>query len=308
MLVASYKTVQYLKKGACIYILCTARFAMQEQLTPAVNLLQSWGFTVKLGSTINKVNHQLGGTPQERITDFVEAYRDPEIDAIWVARGGYGTVQIIDEVLVQLHDVLHDHNFKHPLFVGYSDVTVLHTALQKHGLPTVHTFMPLEADAKPNAVLSSLHNALSGNKLEVVFENTQHLTTLELLAPVIGGNLSILYSLIGSQTLPDFKGHILFIEDIDEYLYHIERMLYALKRAEKLAGLKALLVGGMTAMRDHEIPFGKTAQEIITDLTASYDYPVIFNFPAGHIDNNHSIILGKEMHINIGATTITCTQ
>jgi len=306
--IVRYKPAQYLKKGACVHILCTARFAMQEQLTPAVHLLQSWGFTVKLGSTIDKINHQLGGTAQERVADFIAAYTDPTVHAIWVARGGYGTVQIIDEVLARLETVFKHTAFKHPLLIGYSDITVVHTAFQKHGLQTIHTLMPLEVGAKPNAVLHSLHSALSGNKLEVVFKNTQQLGKQELSAPVLGGNLSVLYSLLGSQTLPDFKDHIIFIEDIDEYLYHIERMLYALKRAGRLAGLKALLVGGMTAMRDHEIPFGKTAQEIITNLTASYDYPVIFNFPAGHVENNHSIILGKEMHINIETTTITCTQ
>ena len=306
--IITYKPVSYLKQGDCITILCTARSAQREQLSPAVELLQSWGLAVALGDTIDKVDNQLGGTIQQRVADFVNAYTNPEVKAIWIARGGYGTVQIIDEVLLQLQTTFKNTAFEHPLIIGYSDVTVLHTALQKLGLQTVHTFMPLELASKPVKVIDCLHKALLGKTLQVVLKNEQQVPEQQVTAPVIGGNLSILYSLLGSDTLPEFDGHILFIEDIDEYLYHIERMLYALKRAGKLSGLKALLVGSMTAMRDHDIPFGKTAQEIITGITASYDYPVIFNFPAGHIPNNHAIILGKEMHITIDTNSITCTQ
>ncbi len=303
-----YKPAKLFHKNARIVILCTARFATADQLTPAVSWLQSMGYQVTLGDTIDKKEHQLGGTIQERTADFVTAYTNPDTAAIWVARGGYGSIQLLDNILEQLEPLFKNPHFKHPLLIGYSDVTVFHAAFQKNGLQTLHAFMPLEIAAKPATVLKSMQQVLTGDTVQVSFKNKQQLPVQELTAPVVGGNLSILYSLLGSDTLPDFKDHILFVEDIDEYLYHLERMLYALKRAGKLQGLKALLVGGMTAMRDHKIPFGKTAHEIITDLTASYYYPVIFNFPAGHIKNNYPVVLGKDMHIKITATTITCTQ
>lgn len=303
-----YQPATRLEPGATVVIVCTARFALAPDLAPAVEQLQLWGFNVRLGATIGLKDNQLGGTQEQRIADFVTAYTDPAVQAIWIARGGYGTIQIIDQVLEQLAPAFTDPHFKHPLIIGYSDVTVLHTTLQKQGLQSIHAFMPLEIAKKPLAVLDSLHAALTGTTITTRFKNEQQLAPQQLVAPVVGGNLSILYSLLGSQILPDFNGHILFIEDVDEYLYHIERMLYALKRAGKLHGLKALLVGGMTAMRDHEVPFGKTAHEILQDLTAGSHYPVVLNFPAGHVPDNHSMILGKEMHLHIDPLTITCTQ
>lgn len=303
-----YKPVYYLEKGALIHILCTARSAQENELKPTMHFLESLGYAVQLGKTIGKVNNQLGGTVEERVNDFITAYNNPNVKAIWIARGGYGTVQIIDAILAQLKSSLLLKEFKHPLVMGYSDVTVLHTALQSYGLQSLHSFMPLETAKKPENVKSVFKALICGKSVTVSWPNKDCLPSNELSAPVIGGNLSILYSLLGSTTLPDFKNHILFIEDIDEYLYHIERMLYALKRAGKLDGLKALLVGGMTAMRDHDIPFGKTAQEIITDLTASYDYPVVFNCPAGHIEGNNPIMMGKMMHLKINASTISYTQ
>lgn len=304
----NYKPVNYLTKGDTICILCTARFARLADIKPAMALLESWGFKVKVGTTIGLVDNQLGGSITDRVTDFVTAYKDPTVDAIWVARGGYGTVQLIDLIVEQLKEVFIDSDFKQPLVIGYSDVTVLHTALQQQGLPSLHAFMPLELPHKPLEILEGFKQSLLGVPQEIVFNNEDNLDTTTITAPIIGGNLSIIYSLLGSDTLPDFSGHVLFIEDIDEYLYHIERMLYALKRAGKLKGLKAMLVGGMTGMRDNDVPFGKTAQEIINDLTQHEDYPVIFNYPAGHVAANSTIVMGRKMTITITNNTITCTQ
>ena len=148
---------------------------------------------------------------------------------------------------------------------------------------------------------------LFGESQSLSIQNTFSLTSQVITAPIVGGNLSILYSLLGSDSFPETEDHILFIEEIDEYLYHIERMMYSLKRAGKLKGLKALLVGGMTDMNDHEIAFGKNAEEIILSLTAGYDYPVIFNFPAGHIKDHRTLQLGKEMHLEITPKIINFT-
>ena len=197
---------------------------------------------------------------------------------------------------------------KSTVIIGYSDVTLLHGKLQSQGFASLHSFMPLELSKKPDSSIESLRKALFGESQTITIENSFHLPNQVIKAPVTGGNLSILYSMLGSDTFPETDGHILFIEDIDEYLYHIERMMYSLKRAGKLKNIKALLVGGMTDMNDHEIPFGKNAQEIILSLTESYDFPVIFNFPAGHIKDNRSLILGKEMTISITPASINFNQ
>jgi muramoyltetrapeptide carboxypeptidase len=299
----NYKSASYLKKGDHIRILCTARSADEHQLQPAQKLLKSWGLQVSFGKTIGKKEHQFGGTKEERLADFQQAIDDPEIKAIWIARGGYGTVQLIDAM-----DFSAFAKAEPTTIIGYSDVTLLHGKLQSLGFSSVHSFMPLELKDKPDAGLESLRRTLFGESQILSIKNTFSLTSQVITAPIVGGNLSILYSLLGSDSFPKTEGHILFIEEIDEYLYHIERMMYSLKRAGKLEGLKALLVGGMTDMNDHEIPFGKNAEEIILSLTAGYDYPVIFNFPAGHIKDHRTLQLGKEIHLEITPKIINFTQ
>ncbi len=292
-----------LKKNDHVRILCTARSAVQADLKPALELLESWGLRVSYGKTIGAINHQFGGTTSLRITDFQDALNDEDIDAIWIARGGYGTVQIIDDVDFS---AFAKADFK-KLIIGYSDVTVLHSHLQSLGISSLHNFMPLEFSDKAKDCVESFKKALLGQIQEIKITNKQRLQIQEIKAPIVGGNLSILYSLLGSNSFPVADGCFLFIEDVDEYLYHIERMMYGLKRAGHLDHLKGLIVGGMSDMRDHDIPFGKNAREIITDLTSSYNFPVIFNFPAGHIKDNRSLKLGVDVHISIQKEQITFT-
>ncbi|PZX36789.1 muramoyltetrapeptide carboxypeptidase [Nonlabens dokdonensis] len=299
----SYLPISFLNKGKHVRIICTARSAQKSDLLPAAQLLESWGLKVSFGTTIGKMEHQFGGTKKERLADLQQAIDDKDVHAIWIARGGYGTVQLIDEV--------HFSAFakaEPTTIIGYSDITLLHGKLQSEGFSSIHSFMPLELKNKPNTSIESLRKALFGEQLTVTIPNTFALKNQELKAPIVGGNLSILYSLLGSNSFPETKDQVLFIEDIDEYVYHLERIMYSLKRAGKLKSLKALLVGGMTDMNDHETPFGKNAVEIIQSLTADYDYPVIFNFPAGHIEDHRTIILGKEIHIKITDQQINLTQ
>jgi len=299
----NYHSIPKLKKGDHVRILCTARSADEKDLQPAKDLLESWGLRVSYGNTIGKIEHQLGGTKEERLADLQDSINNTDVDAVWIARGGYGTVQLIDAI-----DFSDSMKVKSTVIIGYSDVTLLHGKLQSQGFTSLHSFMPLELYKKPISSIESLRRALFGESQTITIENSFHLPNQVIKAPVTGGNLSILYSMLGSDTFPETDGHILFIEDIDEYLYHIERMMYSLKRASKLKNIKALLVGGMTDMNDHEIPFGKNAQEIILSLTESYDFPVIFNFPAGHIKDNRSLILGEKMTINITAESINFNQ
>ncbi|QJP34089.1 LD-carboxypeptidase [Nonlabens sp. Ci31] len=306
----NYKSSSYLKKGDHIRILCTARSADERPLQPAQKLLESWGLQVSFGTTIGKKEHQFGGTKEERLEDFQQAIDDPEIKAIWIARGGYGSVQLIDAIdfSALLPAGAQGVKMESKIIIGYSDVTLIHGKLQSQGFTSVHSFMPLELIHKPEISVESLRLAIFGESQIITIPNNDQLPQQVLKAPVVGGNLSIIYSMLGSDTFAETEDHILFIEEIDEYLYHIERMMYSLKRAGKLDHLKALLVGGMTDMNDHEVPFGKNAREIILSLTADYDYPVLFDFPAGHITDHRTLELGKQMTIEMTPKTIKFTQ
>ncbi len=320
-----------LQKGDKVRILCTARSAQKSDLINAEEFLESIGLKVDYGDTIGKVHHQFGGTATERFDDFLNAWNDPEVAAIWIARGGYGSVQILEGLdfalmavaSAPLSHLKNDTKMRSLCIstqhkdssavkgkgslsgvevkpvIGYSDVTLIHNKMQKAGLPSIHAFMPLEVGSRSAFAKASLEKALFNEKITVEIENSRALTPQTINGKLYGGNLSILYSMLGSEDLPDFTEGILFIEEIDEYLYHIERMMYSLKRAGKFNGLKALLVGGMTDMNDHQVPFGKSAHEIIQDLTADFDFPVIFNFPAGHVENNVTLKMGVELEIEI---------
>lgn len=308
-----------LKPGDNVRIVCTARSARAADLQPAIALLKQWGFMVSLGDTIDQVENQFGGSREERLADFQNAWNDPTVHAIWIARGGYGSVQIIDAIEFsqvihapnstqkQISDDLNDQRIIKPV-IGYSDVTLIHGKLQSLGLPSIHAFMPLEIPTRSTSSIESLKKVMIGKGVSITLRNDQKHASQRLNGILYGGNLSILYSLLGSDLFPDTTDGILFIEDIDEYLYHIERMMYSLKRAGKLSHLKALLVGGMTGMNDHEIPFGKDVKQIIQDVCAGSSYPVLFDIPAGHVVDNQSLILGADLTIDITTKYIQLKQ
>lgn len=299
---SEYLAFPLLQNNDHIRILCTARIASVEKLAPAIGWLKSQGFKVSLGKTVGKKHHQYGGTDQERLEDFQDALEDSSVNAIWIARGGYGSIKIVDAIDLS---VLKKRN---KLLLGYSDVTNLHGLWQTNGLQSVHCFMPQEYHEKSEEILRSWKRAVCGGEQSITIENLNNLPAQSITAPIVGGNLSVLLSMLGSTTFPEIKDHILFIEDLDEYLYHIDRLMTTLKRAGQLENLKALIVGGMTDLRDHEIPFGQTAEEIVTAHTENYNYPVIFNFPAGHVIDNFSFVLGKSTTIEIGSNNITVIQ
>ena len=273
---------QLLKEGDCIALVATARKVNEEEVNPAIKLLQQWGFKVKIPQGLFAEDNQFAGDDEHRYKILQQELDDEEIKAIWCVRGGYGTVRIIDK--------LNFDKFKaHPKWIiGYSDITVLHSHIQQnHGIATLHATMPLnisEADLiKQPASISSLHQALTEGVLKYEFK--PHPLNREGIAAgeIIGGNLSILYSLCGSESDINTDGKILMIEDLDEYLYHIDRMMQNLKRTDKLTNLKGLIVGAMSDMHDNTIPFGQTAEEIIWDAVKEYNYPVCFNAKFGHI-------------------------
>lgn len=292
-------TPPFLKKNDNVAIVSTARKISKEELKPAIQLLESWGLKAVLGKTIGAEENQFAGSDDLRATDFQQMLDDPKIKAIWCARGGYGTVRIIDKLDFSAFK-------KSPKWiVGYSDVTVLHSHIHNFGIETLHAQMCLEIENKTEEARESIRKVLFGEDYNIAVKRTGSFALFEILkGELIGGNLSVLYSLCGSTSEMKTDGKILFIEDLDEMLYHVDRMMMNLKRSGYLKNLKALIIGGMTEMKDNKVYFGKTAEEIIVDLVKEYEYPVILNFPAGHIADNRALILGREVEINVQSSTI----
>jgi muramoyltetrapeptide carboxypeptidase len=278
----------YLKKGDTVAIVATARKNIEDNLQPAISWLKNWGLEVVIGKTIGLDKNQLAGTDEERAADFQTQLDNPNIKAIWCVRGGYGTVRMID--------LLDFTKFKQnpKWIVGFSDVTVLHSHLNNLGFASIHGIMPVSSKATEEAK-ESLRKALFGEPLEYSVPCDTMNRYGKAKGELVGGNLSILFSLLGSPSAVNCDDKILFIEDLDEYLYHIDRMMMNLKRNGCLESLKGIIVGGMTKMHDNEIPWGMNALEIIDDVTKKYNIPIIYNFPAGHMADNHALILGKQV-------------
>lgn len=291
----------YLKQGDDVIIIATARKISVDELNPVLQIFESKGLNVLLGPHLFDIEHQFAGTDQARQDDLQWAINHPTAKAIVIARGGYGSVRLVSDLDFFLLK-------KYPKWlVGYSDVTVLHNAFHNYHIATLHATMPLNFTKNAEST-QGLFDALFG---KLVQTNTNGITTYnkvgEATAEIVGGNLSLLYSLSGTPFDIQTDGKILFIEDLDEYLYHLDRMMMQLKLSGKLKNLAALIVGGMSDMKDNPIPFGKTAEEIIHDAIKDYDYPVCFQFPAGHIEKNLPVYFGKTATLTIQAESVTLT-
>ena len=283
----------FLKAGDTVALVCTARKFFPEDAKPAIDLLESWGLKVKLGNTIGLDNCQLGGTDNERAADFQAQLDDENVKAIWCARGGYGTVRIID--------ALDFTKFKkHPKWImGFSDVTVLHSQLNIERVATLHSIMPFTVPKAPEEVKETLRKALFGETISYTIPSKSYDVKGTASGELLGGNISILYSLLGSKSSIDTKGKILFIEDLDEYLYHIDRMMMNLKRNGYFDKVKGIVVGSMSDMHDNEIPFGQNEVQIITAIASEYRIPIVFEFPAGHQVDNRALLLGKQVDFEV---------
>ncbi len=289
-------TPEALKSGDKIGIVSTARKISREELQPAISILQDWGFKVVTGKNLFKRHHQYAGTDEERLADLQNYIDDPSVKAIICARGGYGTIRIVDH--------LNTESLKRnpKWIIGYSDVTVLLNRLYNEGLESLHATMPINFDTNSASALQSLRSVITGKP--VSYEINSHSLNVKGSSKglLTGGNLSVLYSQLGSTTSMNTKGCVLFLEDLDEYLYHIDRMIQNLKRNAYFDNIKGLIVGGMTDMNDNDIPFGKTAEEIIWEAVEGFNFPVSFGFPAGHISNNCSLIFGREVTFEVADT------
>lgn len=290
------KTPPYLAKGDTVGILATARKVDVKSLQPAIKLLESWGLHVVLGKTTTLDNNQLAGADWQRATDLQQMLDNPSIKAIWSAKGGYGTVRIVDRIDFTKFK-------KNPKWiVGFSDATVLHSHINNLDIATLHALMCISvARATPEAI-ESFRKALFGEKLEYSVPAHAFNKTGAATGELVGGNLSVLYSIAGSVSEADTKGKIVFIEDLDEYLYHIDRMMTALERSGYFKEVKGVIIGGMTKMRDNDIPWGHDALEIIKDITTEYKIPICFNFPAGHIQDNRALPMGKTVTMEVTTT------
>lgn len=260
----------------------------------AVALLKSWGLRVVLGETVTASYHQFAGDDNLRARDMQRFIDDNEVKAIFAARGGYGTIRIIDDI--------NFNNLKQTpkWIIGFSDITVIHAHVQNNlRLQSIHGQMPINIPDASAQSLQSLKKALFGEELNYSFTTTSQNKPGIATGELTGGNLMMLISVLGSTSDVNWEGKIIFIEEVSEYLYSIDRMIHALKRAGKLKNLAGLIVGGFTDVKDNDIPFGFTLSEIILNAVKDYSYPVCFDFPGGHVPNNNALILGKTATLTV---------
>jgi len=293
-------TPPILKKGDFIGIVSTARNVTEKEIQSALQIIQNWQLKTVLGRSIGAKENQFAGNDDLRTEDFQKMLDDPKIKAIWCARGGYGTVRILDKLDFSAFK-------KNPKWIiGYSDVTALHSHIHNFGVETLHGQMLQSLENKTEETAESIRKILFGEKQGISFISENKLNRIGTVkGELVGGNLSVLYSLCGSNSAIKTDRKILFIEDLDEYLYHIDRIMINLKRNGMLQDLAGLIVGGMTGMHDNITPFGKNAEEIVLDTVSEYDFPVCFNFPAGHIDDNRALILGRTAKLEIEKSKVT---
>lgn len=284
-----------LKSGDKIGIVAPARKVSMDDIHQAILMIEDYGYEVVYDEGLFDQDRQFAGNDQARIAQFQRMLDDEEIKAIISARGGYGSIRVIDGLKFAKFG-------KTPKWIiGYSDLTVFHSHIVKNELvQTLHATMLLNFLENSNEALSGMFGVLEGKSPEYTIAAHQLNRKGNARGVLCGGNLSVLYSLMGSKSFPETMEKILFLEDLDEYLYHVDRMMMALKRSGVLENLSGLIVGGMTKMNDNTIPFGRTAEEIISEAVAEYAYPVCFGFPAGHIDDNRPLIMGAETLLDVG--------
>jgi muramoyltetrapeptide carboxypeptidase len=293
---------EYLKAGDTIAIVAPSGILNDHQnyIDKAKNLLESWNLNVLIGENIYNNYGHFSGTDEERTQDFQRALDDKTISAIWCARGGYGAMRVID-------NLDYSEYIKNPKWIiGYSDITAIHNDLNILGSESIHSIMckSLEdKDINNDESIKALKQVLFGEKLSYEFKNIEENKLGKTKGQLVGGNLTLIHCLIGSKSSINTDNKILFIEDLGEYLYHIDRMLISLKRAGYFDKCKGLIVGDFSDLRKNTTPFGKNLKQIILDAVKDFDFPVLFEFPAGHEKLNMPLILGREIIMDIKSST-----
>ncbi len=295
----------FLNSGDTVAIVAPAGVLAPEQISYAIKHIESWGLKVKTGKNLFSRFFNFSGTDEQRIDDLQEALDNPEIKAIFCARGGYGLIRIVDTINWSAF-------IRSPKWViGFSDITVLHSYINnKLNIASVHGPMPagFEKLKEDTVSLPSLKKILFSETITYEIKNYRNDFPSEISGKLLGGNLSLLYSLRGTPYDFPPENNILFIEEVSEFLYHIDRMLQNFRIGKKFNGLKAIILGGFTEIKENDIPFGFTIEEIINNVLYKENVPVINNFPAGHITPNYPIVLGGQIKIKREGNSVKITQ
>lgn len=286
----------YVKPGDLVSIAAPARWVDPADVQNFLSMLEQEGLKTMTGSIYTR-DHQFAGEDKDRLEDLQHMLDHPDIKAIFCARGGYGTLRLLNKIDLKGFA-------EHPKWVvGFSDITALHAYLQMRiGVASIHAAMPYtfrEVSDIENPSAASLFGILKGEFPSYTVPSHSLNRKGKSSGILLGGNLSVLYSLTGTLFQFPTMGAILFLEDVDEYLYHIDRMMQNLKLAGMLENLAGLVVGGMTDMNDNEVPFGKDAVEIIREAVEEFDFPVCFDFPAGHVEENMAMVMGRQVSLEV---------
>lgn len=296
----------FLQQGDTIGIIATARFLTSEQWQFAERIITSWGLKIKLAENVFTPQFQLAGNADERTQSFLSLWNDHEVKALLVARGGYGTVHTIDEIDPYLNAA--------KWICGYSDVTVLLNACTNKNIACIHSTMPISFEHATKEALENLRCALFGESFSFNWNENQ-IQVGKTEGEIVGGNLSVIYSQLGSATQLKTEGKILFLEDVDEMLYHVDRMFTAMKRAGMFKNISGLILGGFTQMRDNteefgfssNNPWGKSVEQMIREIGLSSKTPIAVGFPAGHLNDNRAFYMGRnaELIVNENSAQLT---
>lgn len=290
-------TITPLQPGDLIEILAPAKSIEAEHVEFSKSFLEQQGFKVQVSEHCLGKHNYFSGTTAERLADFQKALDHPEVKAILCARGGYGCVQLVDSI--QWANAVLNPKW----IIGFSDVTVFHQRMTILGSKSIHGSMPLNFQSNSKEALHTLVKAISGKEYAIECEPIEYNKNGDAEGKLVGGNLSIIYSLLGTDDQVDYSGSILFIEDLAEHLYAIDRMFHAFRKAGVLDKINGLIVGGMTDLKDTAAPFGGTYQELILSHFEYRNIPVCFEFPAGHIDDNRALIMGGHVRLSVTDTS-----
>ena len=296
----------YLKAGDTVAIVAPSGVLKNrtDEITRAKKLLESWQLKVIVGAHVFSKDDHFAGTDQERCEDFQNALDNPSVKAIWSARGGYGTVRILDKL---------DYSkfLEQPKWIiGYSDITALHNQIHTKGIESIHAIMCVSLPEDLLEIKESIDSfkaAIFGKPISYTLKGSKYNRTGNASGQLVGGNLTILHTMLGSNTSIDVSGKILFIEEIGEYKYHIDRMLQSMKRAGYFDNCKGLIVGDMSKMRKNTTLWGTSVEQLVLDALADYNFPIAFHMPAGHEDDNRAMIMGRTIQLAVNSSQSTVT-
>ncbi len=282
-----------LNPGDLIYITAPAKLMDTQAVTYAKKHLEENGFKVLISKNCLGKHHYFSGTDEERLWDLQFGIDHPDVRAILCARGGYGSIRLVDRI--NWANMLREPKW----LIGFSDITVFHHRLNKLGVQSIHGSMPINFEKNTEAALTTLVNTLKGSWPQFLLPSNQSNKVGIATGNLIGGNLSIVYSMLGTDDQYDFEDSILFLEDLGEHYYQVERMFFALKKSGAFQKIKGLIIGGISELEDTDPPLGRTIEEIVLDQLMFTRIPVLFNFPGGHIEDNRAMVFGKKIQLTV---------